>query len=72
MRRFSLTVPVERTVSYFYLGLGVANVLKITHGLPLVKAFSQLIEEFEVLFEFFSYGPFHSIVLICPLYFTVM
>lgn len=47
MRRYSQDVPTQRTVGYFYLGLGIANVLKKLRGVPIAKAFSQLIEEFE-------------------------
>jgi len=42
------TVPVARTNSYFYLGMGLANVLNASlSGSSFVKAVSQLMEEFE-------------------------
>lgn len=42
IRYYSRSVPTNRIVGYYYLGLGIANILKLAHGLQIVKAFSQV------------------------------
>ena len=43
----SESVPYQRAVGYYYLGLGLSNISKFAAGNPTVKALSQLIEEYE-------------------------
>ena len=48
LRRYtSETVPYQRAIGYYYLGLGLSNISKLAAGGPTVKALSQLIEEYE-------------------------
>jgi hypothetical protein len=40
-------VPKQRTVTFYYLGLSIFNLLDVKSGIATVRAFSQLLEEFE-------------------------
>lgn len=44
------TVPKHRTLLFFYLAIGASTVLKLPKGSPTVKAFLQLLEEWEYFF----------------------
>jgi hypothetical protein len=46
-RMLSLGDCKSRTVNFYYLGLSVQNLLDVPPGVAAVKAFSQLMEEFE-------------------------
>jgi hypothetical protein len=43
----SSQVPSARTINYFYLGLGMAKVLRADPGYATTKAFMQLMEEYD-------------------------
>ena len=42
MKKYSKSVPFERIIGFYNLGLGVANVIKLEPGAPLVKGISQV------------------------------
>lgn len=48
---FTQQVAQRRTVSYYYLGLGIAKLLDIVSGLSFINACNQLIEEWEYEFS---------------------
>jgi hypothetical protein len=41
------TVPKQRTESFFFLGMSISKITTYIVGLQAVRAFSQLIEEWE-------------------------
>ncbi len=46
-----LKCPDNRSLTYYYLGLSVSSLLDITDGPPVIKALSQLMEEWEYAFS---------------------
>ena len=48
-------VPKQRTESFFFLGMSISKITTYIVGLQAVRAFSQLIEEW----EYFNAGSYH-------------